>query len=130
MKTSFGTSSFSGSSRPTAGMRKKPAHSVASDPVPCPAIENGPAGKAGMASHGRHRERCLSAGFWPAITRRQSPPSPLPRLLALAADECGLWLETAAPAKPARPLLVCADESAPSARDPEARRHYWMGHYP
>jgi hypothetical protein len=45
----------------------------------------------------------------PAITRRQSPPSPLPRLQALAADECGLWIKT--------------------ARDPEARRHYWTGHY-
>src|SRR5438093_12428147 len=70
----------------------------------------------------------IHAGFWPAITRRQSPPSPLPRLLALDADECSLWLETAAPAKPPRPLLVGADESAPSARDPEARRHYWTGH--
>jgi hypothetical protein len=42
--------------------------------------------------------------------------------------ECGLWLETAAPAKPAQPLLVGADESAPSARDPETRRHYRKGH--
>jgi hypothetical protein len=42
--------------------------------------------------------------------------------------ECGLWLERAAPAKPARPLLVGADKSAPSARDPETRRHYWKGH--
>jgi len=32
----------------------------------------------------------LQAGFWPAITRRQSPPSLLPRLPALAASECGL----------------------------------------
>jgi hypothetical protein len=46
-------------------------------------------------------------GFWPAITRRQNPPSLLPRLLALAASECGLWL---------------------GARDPEARRHHWKGH--
>jgi hypothetical protein len=30
--------------------------------------------------------------FWPAITLRQSPPSSLPRLTALAADECELWL--------------------------------------
>src|SRR5439155_8094841 len=29
----------------------------------------------------------IQARFWPAITRRQSPPSPLPRLLALAAGE-------------------------------------------
>src|SRR5436309_14960076 len=49
----------------------------------------------------------IHAGFWPAITRRQSPPSLLPRLPALAASECGLWL---------------------GARDPEARRHYWKGH--
>src|SRR5437764_15485382 len=47
------------------------------------------------------------AGFWPAITRRQSPPSLLPRLPALAASECGLRL---------------------GARDPETRRHYWKGH--
>src|SRR5205823_7673030 len=47
------------------------------------------------------------AGFWPAITRRQSPPSLLPRLPALAASECGVW---------------------PGARDPEARRHHWTGH--
>src|SRR5207245_6488344 len=70
---------------------------------------------------GARRERCravrggrgivplpaIHAGFWPAITRRQSPPSSLPRLPALAADECGLWL---------------------GARDPEARRHDWKGH--
>src|SRR5438128_5313432 len=49
----------------------------------------------------------IHAGFRPAITRRQSPPSLLPRLPALAASECGLWL---------------------GARDPEARRHYWKGH--
>src|SRR2546427_3783198 len=48
----------------------------------------------------------IHAGFRPAITRRQSPPSLLPRLPALAAVECGLWL---------------------GARDPEARRHYWQG---
>jgi hypothetical protein len=42
--------------------------------------------------------------------------------------ECGLSLETAAPAKPARPLLVGADDSAPSARDSEIRRHYRKGH--
>ncbi len=46
-------------------------------------------------------------GFWPAITRRQSPPSPLPRLQALAAVECGLWL---------------------GARDPEAQQRHWKGH--
>src|SRR5438552_19206170 len=50
----------------------------------------------------------IHAGFWPAITRRQSPPSLLPRPPALAASECGLWL---------------------GARDPEARRHYWKGHW-
>src|SRR5207249_9938356 len=32
----------------------------------------------------------IHAGFWPASTRRQSPPSLLPRLPALAASECGL----------------------------------------
>jgi len=48
----------------------------------------------------------IHAGFWPAITRRQSPTSLLPRLAALAASERGLWL---------------------GARDPEARRHYWKG---
>ena len=31
-------------------------------------------------------------GFWPAIRRRQSPPSPLARQTSLAAVECGLWL--------------------------------------
>jgi hypothetical protein len=31
-------------------------------------------------------------GAWPAIARRQSPPSFLPRLAALAAYECRLWL--------------------------------------
>jgi hypothetical protein len=49
----------------------------------------------------------IHAGFWPAITRRQGPPSPLARLSSLAAVECGLWL---------------------GARDPETRRHYWKGH--
>src|SRR6058998_1420877 len=49
----------------------------------------------------------MLVGLWPAITRRQSPPSPLPRLPALAADECGLWL---------------------GARDPEARQHHWQEH--
>jgi cytochrome c oxidase subunit 3 len=33
-----------------------------------------------------------SGGARPAITRRQSPPSPLPRHSALAANECGPWL--------------------------------------
>src|SRR5439155_17120200 len=59
--------------------------------VPLPAIRNGCAGKAGTTSYGRRRKRRLGAGFWPAITRRQNPPSLLPRLLALAASECGLW---------------------------------------
>jgi hypothetical protein len=49
----------------------------------------------------------MHVGFWPAITRRQSPPSFLPRLPALAANECGLWL---------------------GARDPETRQHHWQGH--
>src|SRR5439155_4930736 len=49
----------------------------------------------------------IHPGFWPAITLRQSPPSPLARLTSLAAVECGLWL---------------------GARDPEARRHHWKGH--
>src|SRR6266511_5177059 len=117
--------------------------------MPLPAIENGPAGKAGMASHGRHRKRCLSAGFWPAIHAAPEPTLALAKARSMkrsrqqsrrdlleasqampCADECGLWLETAARAKPARPLLVGADESAPWARDPETRRHYWMGHYP
>src|SRR5438132_8238919 len=49
----------------------------------------------------------MHVGFWPAITRRQGPPSPLPRLAALAADEWGPWL---------------------GAHDPEARQHHWKGH--
>src|SRR5438477_3970265 len=49
----------------------------------------------------------IHAGFWPAITRRQSPPSPLPRQPSLAAGERGLWL---------------------GAGDQEARQHYWTGH--
>src|SRR5207247_2687560 len=60
--------------------------------VPLPAIQNGCAGKAGTTSCCRRRKRRLGAGFWPAITRRQSPPSPLARLFSLAAVECGLWL--------------------------------------
>src|SRR5207244_1777209 len=75
--------------------------------VPLPAIHDGRTGKAGTASYGRHRKRCLGAGFWPAITRRQSPLSPLARQTSLAAVDCGLRL---------------------GARDPEARRHYWQGH--
>ena len=43
----------------------------------------------------------------PAFTRRQSPPSPSPRLLALASDECELWL---------------------GARDAGARQEYPEGH--
>jgi hypothetical protein len=70
----------------------------------------------------------MNSGVWPAIPRRQSPPSPLPRLQALAADECVLWMKTVVPAKPPRPLVGAA-EAAPQARDPEARRHYWTGHY-
>ena len=49
----------------------------------------------------------IHAGFWPAITRRQSPPSPLARQTSLAAVECGLWL---------------------GARDPETRQHHRQGH--
>jgi 2-keto-3-deoxy-L-fuconate dehydrogenase len=75
--------------------------------VPLSAIQDGRTGRAGTASYGRYRKRCLGAGFWPAITQRQSPPSPLARLSSLAAVECGLWL---------------------GARDPETRRHYWQGH--
>ena len=44
----------------------------------------------------------------PAITRRQSPPSPLARQTSLAAVERGLWL---------------------GARDPEARQRRWQGHH-
>jgi hypothetical protein len=46
---------------------------------------------------------CLS----PAITRRQSPPSPSPRQTSLAAVECGLWL---------------------GAHDREASQHHQKGH--
>jgi hypothetical protein len=49
----------------------------------------------------------VHVGFWPAITRRQSPPSLSARLVALAASECGLCL---------------------GARDPEARRRDWKEH--
>jgi hypothetical protein len=45
--------------------------------------------------------------FSPAITRRQSPPSPLPRFPTLATDERRLWL---------------------GARDPEAGHHYLKRH--
>src|SRR5439155_12038180 len=48
----------------------------------------------------------IHACFWPAITRRESPPSPLPRRLSLAAGECGRWL---------------------GARDPKAGQHHWKG---
>ena len=49
----------------------------------------------------------IHAGLWPAITRRQSPPSSSPRSTDLASSECDLWLGT---------------------RDPETRRHYRKGH--
>ena len=49
----------------------------------------------------------IHAGFWPAITLRQSRPSLLPRRPALAANECGLWL---------------------GAHKPEARQHHWKAH--
>src|SRR5712691_7347050 len=49
----------------------------------------------------------IHARFWPAITRRERPPSPLHRPPACAAEECDLSL---------------------GARDPEARQHYWQGH--
>ena len=51
--------------------------------------------------------QAIHACICPAITRRESPPSPLPRRPALAADECGLSL---------------------GARDAEARQHYLKGH--
>ena len=52
--------------------------------------------------------RAIHAGPWPAITRRQSPPSLSPILHSvLPSSECGLWL---------------------GARDPGARRHHWKGH--
>src|SRR2546428_446354 len=38
----------------------------------------------------------MHVGLWPAITRRQSPPSPLPRQTSLGAGECGLWLGASA----------------------------------
>jgi len=49
----------------------------------------------------------MLARFWPAITLRQKPHSPLPRPPALAAAECDSWL---------------------GARNPEARQHYLKGH--
>ena len=51
--------------------------------------------------------QAIHACFCPAITRRRSAPSPLPRPLALAADECALRL---------------------GARDAEAGHHYLKGH--
>jgi len=51
--------------------------------------------------------QAMNACFCPAITRRRSPPSPLPRRPALAADECSLRL---------------------GARDAEARQHHLQGH--
>jgi hypothetical protein len=49
----------------------------------------------------------MHAGLWPAITRRQSPPSASPRSTDLGSLGCDLWL---------------------GARDPETRRHHWTGH--
>jgi len=46
-------------------------------------------------------------GAWPASARRQTPPSFLRRLPALAVNECDLWL---------------------GARDPGIRQHDWQGH--
>ena len=51
--------------------------------------------------------RAMHVRFWPASTRRHEPPSPLPRQLALAADECGPWL---------------------GARDPETGQHHPKRH--
>jgi len=39
----------------------------------------------------------MDARFWPDITLHQSPPSPLLRRPACAADECGLWLGASDP---------------------------------
>src|SRR5437016_1950164 len=58
----------------------------------------------------------IHVGFWPAITRRQSPPSPLARATSLAAVECGLWLGARDPE--ARALLagaLVADETSKQA---------------
>jgi hypothetical protein len=49
----------------------------------------------------------MHTGRWPAITRPQSPPSPLSRRPLLPAGGCGVWR---------------------GARDPEARQHYPKGH--
>ncbi len=51
--------------------------------------------------------QAIHAGLSLAITRRQEPPSPLPRRPALAADECGPWL---------------------GARDRERRQHHLKEH--
>jgi len=52
--------------------------------------------------------QAIHACFWPAITRRQEPPSPLQRLKrAFDAGECGPWL---------------------GAHDPEAGQHHLKGH--
>ena len=52
--------------------------------------------------------QAIHACFWPAITRRQEPPSPLQRLQrAFDAGECGPWLD---------------------AHDPEAGQHHLKGH--
>ncbi len=53
------------------------------------------------------RPQAMHAGFWPAITRRQSRPSSSPRLTSLGSSECALWL---------------------GARDPEAAQHHLETH--
>ncbi len=73
----------------------------------------GPQSARGLGQAARRPESLVPlpathAGFSPAITRRQSPPSLSPMLhSALASSECGLWLGT---------------------RDREARRRHWKGH--
>ena len=80
------------------------------------AAQRGRAGDATRRPDGRGRRRSAEplvplpptlAGFWPAITRRQSPPSPLARQTSLAAVECGLWL---------------------GARDPETQQRHRQGY--
>src|SRR5919112_5541905 len=79
----------------------------------CEAVTFPPRRDPGQLAADVFRERhlvplqAILTGPWPAITRRQSPPSASSRLPSLHSAECDLWL---------------------GARDPGARQYHLQGH--